>query len=217
MPNPCLLRDWTDSLKVNALDAFAERFFGRLMMKCDDYGRFHESPLLLKSALFPLLTNIRESDISRWAGACQQAGLIRRYVAANGRTYLEVLNFGQRRKWMKSEHPPPEGQIPLLPAETKILATCRSRSRSRSRGEEKSDESSTSDSSHNSHALPPHSVIKKGVNHSSRRECWQLLRDEQQITSRIRQETERPTPDLVLIESLKIQRRQIREEIKTQP
>ena len=203
MPNPCLLRDWTDSRKVNALDAFAERFFGRFMMRCDDFGRFHSDPLLLKSALFPLLPSVRVTDISRWSADCAAAGLIRSYVAGNGRTYLEVLNFGQRKKWMKAAHPPPEGQIGL-PLLEKLPATCRSRSRSR--GEESA--------ASNGHP-PPNFEIKNGE--VKKRETWQLLSDERQLTERIKQELKSLKPDQVLIESLKLQRVQVRTEMKIIP
>jgi len=125
------MRDWTDSQPVNQLDALAERFFCRLMMKADDYGRFHADPRLLKSALFPLLTKTRNTDIPHWIAACEKAGLVRCYVAVNGRKYIEVLKFDQRRKWMKAEHPPPEGQIPLFEKDDGLKG-----SRSRSRREE---------------------------------------------------------------------------------
>jgi len=39
MPNR-ILRDWTDSDRVNSLSAEAERLFIRLIMKADDYGRY---------------------------------------------------------------------------------------------------------------------------------------------------------------------------------
>jgi hypothetical protein len=214
MPNPCLLRDFTDSLKVNALDACAERFFVRLMIKCDDYGRFHADPRLLKSALFPLLNCVRETDISSWIAACVKAGLVRSYTAVNGRNYIEVLNFKQRRKWMKSEHPPPDGQIPLLGEAEVLNGSSGSRSRSRSRGEENGDNGHTGN---NGVVYCPHVEIKKnGFNRHAgkKRETWQLLRDEKNLTERIRQEAQGTNPDKVLLESLKVERSKVRQEMK---
>jgi len=112
-----LLRDWTDSFTVDALDALTERFFTRLLMKVDDYGRFHSDARLLNSSLFPLKKDVRDTDISRWLAVCKQAGLLRCYVDAKGRAILEVNNFGQKKKFMKAVFDPPEGQahLPLAP------------------------------------------------------------------------------------------------------
>ena len=107
MPNR-ILRDWTDSERVNALSANAERFFIRLIMKADDYGRYYGSPQLLKSYLFPL-TDARVADISRWIAECVKSGLIVDYTAA-GKRVLEILNFGQRlRVKLPSKFPPRDG------------------------------------------------------------------------------------------------------------
>lgn len=47
-----------------------------------------------------------------------------------------------------------------------------------------------------------------------KRALWQLLRDEETLTKRIRQESESTKPDRLLIESLKAQRRHVRDEMK---
>ena len=92
-----MIRDWTDSERVNSLSAQAERLFIRLMMKADDFGRFNASPRVLRGMLFPLLVDtVREVDISRWLTECEKAGLIWLYADENGRPLLEIENFGQR-------------------------------------------------------------------------------------------------------------------------
>lgn len=106
MPNR-MIRDWTDSTKVNSLDAPAERFFVRLMMKADDFGRFHAEPRLLRSMLFPLLVDsVRDADCSRWLAACEKAGLIVVYESRN-KKLLEIVNFGQRLRSSTSKFDPP--------------------------------------------------------------------------------------------------------------
>src|SRR5215475_9590904 len=102
-----ILRDWTDSFAVNDLDAHEERFFVRLIMKADDFGRFHADTRLLKANLFPLLPDIRDTDISRWIAACEKAGLIRCYVDGRGRQFLEIQNFRQRTRQSESRFPAP--------------------------------------------------------------------------------------------------------------
>jgi hypothetical protein len=101
-----MLRDWTDSDKVDPLSAESERFFVRLIMKADDYGRYHGECKRLKAFLFPLKPQIRDTDISLWIAECVKAGLIRRYEDGQ-RAFLEIANFGQRLRTMKSVFPTP--------------------------------------------------------------------------------------------------------------
>ena len=110
MPNR-ILRDWTDSFTINALDAYEERFFTRLIMKADDFGVFHADTRLLKSYLFPLLPDIRETDISRWLAACEKAGLIRCYGDDKSRKYLQIVNFKQRMRQQVAKFPQPAGFV----------------------------------------------------------------------------------------------------------
>lgn len=106
MPNR-ILRDCTDSEKINQLDAYAERFFYRLIMIVDDYGRFYAHPGLLKAKMFPfLLDKIREADISRWKAECLKAGLIALYEIA-GKEYLQIEDFRQRLDKAKEKFPSP--------------------------------------------------------------------------------------------------------------
>jgi hypothetical protein len=114
-----LLRDWTDSLKINRLNAAEERFFVRLMMKADDHGRFHADPRLLRSSLFPLRRDVRDTDISCWLAACQTAGLLRCYADANNRAILEIHKFGQRKRFMRASFDPPDGKA----GQTNLLLT----------------------------------------------------------------------------------------------
>ncbi len=115
MPNR-ILRDITDSEKVNSLSAQAEVLFYRLMMKADDYGVFHAKPSLIKAALFPLrLDSIREAEISRWLAECEKAGLIVFYDAES-KPFLVIVNFGQRMRNMKKRFPSPPDEILQLAA-----------------------------------------------------------------------------------------------------
>lgn len=105
-----MLRDCTDSDKINLLSAHAEVLFYRLMMKADDYGSFSANVKLIKSNCFPLRTDtVRDADISRWMDELLKAGLIVVYMFA-GKSYLRILNFGQRLRNKKKRYPdcPPE-------------------------------------------------------------------------------------------------------------
>jgi hypothetical protein len=109
MPNR-ILRDWTGSTKVENLTVHAERFFTRLIMKADDYGRYHANPKLLKPHLFPLLIDqIRETDISRWTAECEKAGLIAVYEIES-KQFLQIMDFNQRLRLKTAKFPNPPFQ-----------------------------------------------------------------------------------------------------------
>lgn len=106
MPNR-MLRDWTDSERMNSLSVHAERFFVRLIMKADDYGCFYADQRILKANLFPLLLDaVREADLLRWMAECQKAGLIVLYESS-GKKYLQISDFNQRLRAKKSKYPLP--------------------------------------------------------------------------------------------------------------
>lgn len=105
-----MLRDWTDSIKFDGISAEAERLFTRLIMKADDYGRFHADPRLIKAACFPLIDNLRSPDIARWLDELSTRQLILRYEA-DGRSIAVIVNYGQRLKSSRAKFPPMEGEI----------------------------------------------------------------------------------------------------------
>jgi len=105
MPNR-ILRDWTDSESVNSLSWQAEVFFTRLIMKADDFGRHPANTKLLGSILFPLKDGIRDADITRHLAECEGAGLIAVYESES-KKYLEIKNFSQRTRIMRSKYPAP--------------------------------------------------------------------------------------------------------------
>ena len=104
MPNR-ILRDWTDSLTVNELSAEEERFFVRLIMKADDFGRFHAEPRLVCAALFPLLADICPQDVVKMLSKCQSVGLIILGKCKKGREFLQIVNHQQRTRTQVSKFP----------------------------------------------------------------------------------------------------------------
>lgn len=102
-----ILRDWTDSEHINELSFQAESLFTRLIMKADDFGRFHAHAALVKAACFPLrLDSIRDADITRWIAECEKAGLIAVFEFKS-RKYLQINNFKQRTRASESKFPAP--------------------------------------------------------------------------------------------------------------
>lgn len=105
MPNRILRDGILTSDRVNSLSIPAEVFYRRLMSVVDDYGRFDARPTILRVSCFPLRVNeVREADISRWMAECQKAGLIALY-AVGGKTYLEMCDFRQQVRSVRSRYP----------------------------------------------------------------------------------------------------------------
>lgn len=106
MPNR-MLRDWTNSDRVDKITPQGEVFFTRLIMKADDYGCFWADQKRLKANLFPLKSDsIRDADISRWIAECEKAGLIVVYES-DYKKYLQIVEFGQRLRTKQSKFPLP--------------------------------------------------------------------------------------------------------------
>lgn len=104
-----ILRDWTASEKMEALSLGAEVFFTRLIMKADDYGSFHANPKLLKAALFPL-KEYSLKQVDGWLTECVENKLIGKYDV-DGKTYIRIINFGQRLQNMRNAFPGPTGDF----------------------------------------------------------------------------------------------------------
>lgn len=106
-----VLRDWTASDSIDKLSAEAEVFFTRLIMKADDFGRFHANPKLLIAGLFPLKYYTMD-QVRAWRDECVSVGLLNLYQD-EGKEFLEIRNFGQRLRNMSSKYPaPPSADMP---------------------------------------------------------------------------------------------------------
>ena len=102
-----MLRDWTNSDKIDSISFQAEVFFTRLIMKADDFGCFWADSKRLKANLFPLKSDsIRDADITRWKAECQKAGLIVVYES-DSKEYLHILEFNQRLRTKNRKFPAP--------------------------------------------------------------------------------------------------------------
>lgn len=123
MPNR-ILRDWTDSENVHKLSAEAERFFTRLIMKSDDYGRYVSDTKLLRAFLFPLFEKLKEEKVSSWLKECQDADLVFCYEI-NSKKYLEIKMFDQKLRVKRSKYPPsnPDERLQLQEGYVYLIGT----------------------------------------------------------------------------------------------
>lgn len=103
-----MLRDWTDSLRMEGISAESERLFVRLIMRADDYGRFHGDPRLIKANCFPLCDEITVNQIAAWLDEVCARGLIVIY-SAGGRRLLAIANYGQRLRTSRAKFLPMDG------------------------------------------------------------------------------------------------------------
>lgn len=106
MPNRILREGLLESPAIDLLDAEAERFFVRLMLRADDFGRYHANPAMLANMLFPLRRDIEPKQVADWLNQCQRAKLLRVYQV-EGRDCLEIAKFGGKPRAQQSKFPQP--------------------------------------------------------------------------------------------------------------
>ena len=112
MPNRIIKESICTSENIDQLTEFQEIFFYRLMVNCDDFGRFDARPKLLSSRLFPL-RDISTDTIIETLDALQDADLIIVY-SVNGHPYLQMKTWEkhQQGRATKSKYPSFEESIP---------------------------------------------------------------------------------------------------------
>lgn len=109
MPNRYIREGYLTSERVDMLNANAERFYFRLFLVVDDFGRYSANARILRAVCYPLKDNIRTADISRWMSDCENAGLLQLYTV-DGTPYLQMLRFSLNRsncRALKSKYPDP--------------------------------------------------------------------------------------------------------------
>lgn len=65
MPNRILKESICTSDTLDELTWMEEVFWYRLIVNCDDYGRFDARPAILRSRLFPLKSSVTEKKCQR--------------------------------------------------------------------------------------------------------------------------------------------------------
>lgn len=106
MPNRIIKESICTSDTIDRLSWFDEVVFYRLIVNCDDYGRFDGRGAILKSRLFPLRGGISERSIRDAVRRLQAAGLVFCYQA-EGRPYLQLTTWDkhQQVRAKKSKYP----------------------------------------------------------------------------------------------------------------
>jgi hypothetical protein len=98
VPNRILKESICTSSTIEKLTAEEEIFFYRLIVNCDDYGRFDARPTILRAKCFPLkIDKVTDSDISNWLNKLNQLDLITLYEVG-GMEYLQMKTWEKHQQ-----------------------------------------------------------------------------------------------------------------------
>jgi hypothetical protein len=115
MPNRILKESICRSEEIDSLSWFEEVLFYRLIVTCDDYGRYDGRAKVIKGTCFPL-KDITEKDIDKALSKLSAVGLVKIYEIQE-KPYLQLITWGehQRIRNQKSKYPEydPECDISL--------------------------------------------------------------------------------------------------------
>ena len=108
MPNRIIKESICTSPSIDGLSWFEEVFFYRLIVNCDDYGRFDGRIPVLKGRLFPLKDTTAQ-QIESALSKLVKAGMVTVYEYDH-RPYLQLENWGahQTIRCKKSRYPDPK-------------------------------------------------------------------------------------------------------------
>lgn len=105
MPNRILKESICRSDSIDALSWFEEVLFYRLIVNCDDFGRYDARLKIIKNICFPL-KDVTEKDVESALKKLSAAGLVRVYET-QGRPYLQLVTWEahQNIRAQKSKYP----------------------------------------------------------------------------------------------------------------
>ncbi len=108
MPNRIIKESICTSESVDGLSWFEEVFFYRLIVNCDDYGRFDARPAVLKARLFPLKERVTIKDVSGALTKLADMGIVRLYECdSKPYLYLPTWEVHQTIRAKRSRYPDP--------------------------------------------------------------------------------------------------------------
>lgn len=107
MPNRIIKESIRTSDSINQLKPIEEILFYRLIVSCDDYGRFDGRPAIIKGSCFPL-KDITVKDIEKALFNLSTVGMIILYEV-EGKPYLQLTNWEQHQtiRAKRSKYPEP--------------------------------------------------------------------------------------------------------------
>lgn len=108
MPNRIIKESICRSDTINLLKPFEEILFYRLIVVCDDYGRFDGRPEIIKGSCFPL-KDTAVKDIGKSLERLVEVGLVELYEV-HGKPVLQLSSWSEHQqiRAKKSKYPAPD-------------------------------------------------------------------------------------------------------------
>lgn len=112
MPNRILKESICTSDSIDSLSWFEEVLFYRLIVNCDDYGRFDGRISVIKNRLFPLKENITAQSVKKSIDKLATVGLVALYEF-EGKPFLQLPTWENHQtvRAKKSKYPPFEKSL----------------------------------------------------------------------------------------------------------
>ena len=112
MPNRLLKESICVSEQINALTWFEEVVFYRLIVNCDDFGRYDGRVSVLKNLLFTIKDNMTLKQVSDAINKLASVGLVVLYEF-EGRPFLQLPTWHEHQnvRAKRSKYPAPEDGI----------------------------------------------------------------------------------------------------------
>lgn len=109
MPNRIIKESICRSDSIDSLSWFEEVLFYRLIVVCDDYGRFDGRPAVVKGSCFPLKDDITKKQIADALNKLSTVGLVRGYEV-RGKSFLQLTAWEkhQQIRAKNSKYPAPD-------------------------------------------------------------------------------------------------------------
>jgi len=122
MPDRIIKESICTSDTLNQLTDFEERFWHRLVVNCDDYGRFDARPAVLKARLFPLIDGKTQKNMTDTLNRLASVGLVELYEV-DGKPFLHVVTWDtyQRIRAKRSKFPEPDGICRQMPSNVSVI------------------------------------------------------------------------------------------------
>lgn len=109
MPNRIIKESICTSDSIDGLTWFEEVLFYRLIVNCDDYGRFDGRPAIIKNRLFPLKESLTARAVSEAINRLVSAGMVALYeFEGKPYLYLPTWNCHQSVRAKRSKYPSPD-------------------------------------------------------------------------------------------------------------
>lgn len=119
MPNRIIKESICRSEEIDSLSWLEEVLFYRLIVVCDDFGRYDGRAKIIKGSCFPL-KDITEKTINEALDKLSAVGLVRVYET-QGKPYLQLVTWAdhQRIRNQKSKYPEFTSDCKLLTFDSK--------------------------------------------------------------------------------------------------